>query len=481
MNLIHDPWIPVTRLDGQMLSVSLADCFSDAQSFRDLAVKPHERIALMRLLTCITQAALNGPADEAELQDCITKIQLQVAPYLHRWKDSFELYGDGDRFLQLAGVTGAIEDGTPITKLDLALATGNAPTLFDNAAGTIREHSSARVALNLLTFQAFSPCGRIGVANWAGSTTPGQGSSPHSPCTSSNMLHTIGCGQNLLQTIALNLITNQQICDTYPKGEGRPIWERPIASQNDTTAIENATLTYLGRLVPCTRAIRLHDNKTTMTLAHALDYPLYPSFREASATVVQPDSTKPAAIMFASASELWRKLPAVLVKRRATSDSLAGPLFLQNLVVNEVTLWMGAFLTDKGKPIDIVEASYSVPSNLIAGASRDAFAKAIAFAEQWEETLIAGVRKYTDSLKLANTPSDKAKHFYWTLIDQEIGKLMDIAHNPAQGANMGATPWGQSVQTAVFTTFSAICGNTTPRQLKAFALAHKSIQAQVIH
>ena len=62
MNLIIDPWIPAVRANGRRELFSLQDLFAQAQELHDLAVKPHERVALMRLLLCITQAALDGPA-----------------------------------------------------------------------------------------------------------------------------------------------------------------------------------------------------------------------------------------------------------------------------------------------------------------------------------------------------------------------------------------------------------------------------------
>ena len=62
MNLTIDPWIPALRTDGLRDLFSLHDLFTQARELRDLAVKPHERIALMRLLLCISQAALDGKA-----------------------------------------------------------------------------------------------------------------------------------------------------------------------------------------------------------------------------------------------------------------------------------------------------------------------------------------------------------------------------------------------------------------------------------
>ena len=68
MNLTTDPWIPIVWANGQPGTVSLGDAFARGEDIRDLAVRPHERIALMRLLICIAQAALDGPTDHDELE-----------------------------------------------------------------------------------------------------------------------------------------------------------------------------------------------------------------------------------------------------------------------------------------------------------------------------------------------------------------------------------------------------------------------------
>jgi CRISPR system Cascade subunit CasA len=82
MNLTIDPWIPAIRADGRRDLFSLQDLFAQAHELRDLAVKPHERIALMRLLLCIAQAALDGPEDENAWEQCHSLIQPRVRVYL---------------------------------------------------------------------------------------------------------------------------------------------------------------------------------------------------------------------------------------------------------------------------------------------------------------------------------------------------------------------------------------------------------------
>src|ERR1044072_9790735 len=129
MNLTTDPWIPVVWANDHPGAVSLCDAFAQGTDIRDLAVRPHERIAVMRLLICIAQAALDGPADHDEWKACRTKIVTAARDYLKRWQKAFELFGHGQRFLQMDGLKRVSpkddDEGNSVSKLDIALATGN--------------------------------------------------------------------------------------------------------------------------------------------------------------------------------------------------------------------------------------------------------------------------------------------------------------------------------------------------------------------
>ena len=104
MNLTTEPWIPIVWANGHPGTVSLCDAFARGEDIRDLAVRPHERIALMRLLICIAQAALDGPTDHDDWKVCRAKITPAARDYLKRWQKAFELFGDGQRFLQVEGL-----------------------------------------------------------------------------------------------------------------------------------------------------------------------------------------------------------------------------------------------------------------------------------------------------------------------------------------------------------------------------------------
>jgi len=472
MNLTIDPWIPVVRADGGRELLSLQDLFAQARELHDLAVKPHERIALTRLLLCITQVALDGPTDETEWQDCQPLIQPRVRDYLERWQAAFELFGEGPRFLQLPNLRPgkASDEGNSATKLDLMLSTGNNPTLFDNQAGEERSIRAARAAVNLLTFQNFSPCGRIGIALWNGKETSGKGASNHAPCTSSSMIHTFLLGSCLLETLHLNLLNKDMIEDAPNAGWGKPIWEFPV-NEPAAESLQNARMSYLGRFVPLSRAIRLNEDGISIILANGLDYPVFPAFREVSATIIK--RTDELALLSASSGRsLWRQLPAITIKLRAKADSTAGPLALNNLAgCNDAVLWVGALIAaGNGKIVDVVEATYSLPAGMFSEFGRAAYEKGVAYAEEREGILIQSVKTYASTLKVTSPAYARARQQFWTRVEQHLSALFDLARNGDLAADLPNCSWGKAVQVAAFDAYEQSCPRQTPRQIEAYVL-----------
>jgi CRISPR system Cascade subunit CasA len=472
MNLTRDPWVPVVTADGDLVIFSLQELFASAHEIRDVSVKPHEKVSLLRLLICITQAALDGPKDFDAWETCREDIPLAVKSYLEKWQAAFELFGDGQRFLQVPGLKGAKEkdDGIPATKFDLTLASGNNATFFDNAAGSPRIVGAGRLALSLLAFQCFSPGGRIGVAKWGGVDTPGKGSSNHAPCTPSSMLHTfLQCG-SLLGTIHLNLLNKEEGSDLGPKGWGKPVWEIPVNVANDKEAIANATGSYLGRLVPMSRLVRLDAEGRQMILANGLDYPLAPVFREPSATIVQRD--KEMSVLGVSLGRsIWRQLSAITVKRRSNNDAISGPLALRNLDGNQsCTLWIGALSTDKAKIEDAVEAVYDLPAGMFRDAGRKLYEEGVALASLWQDAVSKSVKAYAGTMKLEPVPYDRARYHFWTIIEQHVQTLLRLATKPQEAGDLQVSEWGQRARETAHAAFEFACPRQTPRQIQAYAI-----------
>lgn len=471
MNLTTDPWIPALKADGSRDFFSLNALFSQASEVRDLAVRPHERVALMRLLICITQAALDGPEDEDDWEDCQLSIQPRVKAYLEQWRTKFELFGKEERFLQVSDIEANSEklESNPMTKLDLSLATGNNPTLFDNASGEPRNVDPARVALSLLTFQCFSPGGRIGPAKWNGQPTPGNGSSNHAPCTPSCMIHGIPLGSTLLDTIHFNLLSKDLVADVYTNGWGKPVWEAMPHGNKDHANIKNATSTYLGRLAPISRVIQLHEGLRGMLLANGLEYSGFPAFREPTATVIQKNSEL-GLLPASTGRSLWRQLSAITIRRRASNDGVSGPLAIQHETgSNTLGLWVGALVTDKAKIKELVEAIYNVPPSMFGKSGRAAYEEGVSLAESSELTLKRAIKAYANELNLETPPTVRASQEFWTAVEQHVSALFDIAREIVHPDQIPSSPWGVAVVTAARDAYYRVCPHQTPRQMQAFS------------
>ena len=170
MNLTTDPWIPVLHSSGIHRPVSLREVFAQGHTIADLAVRPHERIALMRLLICIAQAALDGPEDLDAWEQAPALLPAAAERYLVAHAGGFNLFDSARPFLQIAGLK--TNKNIRASKLNFALATGDDSTLFDNAGGgENRAFTPPQLALMLLSFQCFSVGGTIGNGWWKGQLT----------------------------------------------------------------------------------------------------------------------------------------------------------------------------------------------------------------------------------------------------------------------------------------------------------------------
>jgi CRISPR system Cascade subunit CasA len=499
MNLTTDPWIPIVWANAQPGTVSLCETFARGEDIRDFAVRPHERIAVMRLLIGIAQAALDGPTDHDDWRTCRSKIAPAALDYLKRWQKVFELLGDGPRFLQVEGLKKPAakdddEEGNSVSKLDLALATGNNSTLFDNGGGSDREFSADRLALGALTFQCFSPGGRIGVAEWRTTPTPGKGSSDHAPCVAGSMLHAVVRGDNLLDTIHRNLMTKEQVARFFGQDIwGEPVWEQMPAKLSDKAAIQNATQTYLGRLVPLSRSIRLADDCRSLILANGLEYAPYPEWREPTATIItRPIKNQPTRdTMRASVEKApWRELHALTVMA-VDKNGNGGPAALQNVADGRAfDLWVGGLAANKAKLVDTTESVFHVPAAMLGEPSQRVYEAGVRWAEISAFRLGRAVctyhRELGDNLDRAEVRDrrrqiqNNATAQFWTDIEQAVPQLLDVATSPEQlGLNNEwyRTDWGKAVWHAVRAAYEHACPYDTPRQMRAYALGLNTLHS----
>lgn len=476
-NLITDPWIPVRWVDTARREplVGLRQLFTESDQIADLSVNPAERVSLMRLLVCITQTTLGAPPHPEAWRGFGDDLASAIPSYLDRPEihGRFELFGDGPRFLQTkVPVKG---EPVPASKLFPHLATGNNPTLLDHGGGTVRIVPPARLALGLLTFQCFYPL--------YGAGYKGKG-----PCVDSNMLHLLLRGDTLRETICANCLDAETIASQFPSGVGRPLWE---SDEKDADFERNATETYLGRLVPRHRNVRLEDDGTGFRLeSKSMIYPTFDAAIEPTATVVirkKGAETFRALLPTRLDRATWRDLHLVCALRVANGGQKgAAPLILQSHAAEiaesdhrSARIWTGALVTDlKAKIRDTLESSYTVPARLVDSfdAQRD-YETGVGFAEDMSKRIYGAVKTYASTLKNESPPVDAAQRHYWNALDRDATVLLDLIADPStmdgrefgRGPNEEADPWTRLVRRALRAAYDSVCLRQNPRQYEAYA------------
>jgi CRISPR system Cascade subunit CasA len=292
------------------------------------------------------------------------------------------------------------------------------------------------------------------------------------------MLHTYIRGRDLGATVHLNLLHRQQVQELMTWGF--PVWEQWPQSRLDKVRVKNATETYLGRLVPISRAIRLWPNSERMLNADAL---AYPQQREAASTEVIKTNVKGIERTIVSASlekATWRELSAITVKRTEGG----GPLSLQNLSDDRAfDIWAGGLVADRAKLVGSVESVFHVPAAMAEEAGQRMYEEGVRLASNalravigaisayWREYSRAGGKKPNrEGLKERLSSSKQiAATFFWTALEQGVPDLLSAVETHA--GSWQESTWGKLVDRTSREALEASCPSGTPRQIRAFSRA----------
>jgi len=510
MNLVTEKWIPVTTIDGKADFAGLMQIFTEGEKFADLAVRPHERVALMRLFICIAQASLDGPKDKNDWKIAPDKLPSAARVYLERWRPSFNLFDKEKPFLQIAGLNSA--ELTPISKLDLFLATGNNTTLFDHEAngGESRDISSQRIPLGMLAFQCFSPGGGLPVTSW-GKIKTGQVGNSDALCITGGMYHTFLRGCNVFETICINLLSKKTVELHYSlvnKDDywGKPVWESFPLSHDSDVEITNATKSYLGRLVPLSRWIKIEPDLSGVHCGKGFDYPImdrkikkpkknqsvlsvWPAEPTAS-IALNRDKTERIVLGARPDKAIWRELTALFIRR--TDNSVGGPLVFSNEMPKNFDIHVCALIRDQATIESMVESVYAISSQLFNEDGRSVYEDGVKQAEWRSRSLGYAIETYRrnvdrfwdqrveqagkDRNKLKAKLHSLAMRFYWTAIEKQRHLLMECVDAfGTDDLEPKRQAWGKVVNKAARDAYVAACGQETPRQIRAFALGWKKL------
>jgi CRISPR system Cascade subunit CasA len=464
-NLTDHPWIPVRWLipsPDLPAQVSLHDAFARALEIADLDCLPHERIALTRLLVCITHAALGAPEDaDTWLETNFGQdLQTSVPSYLNREEihPHFNLLGDGLRFLQNDAKFSPTDQGYPLSKISFHLSSGNNPKLLDHWGEERRPWTPPSAALALLCLQNFFVGGSMA------SKVKGNG-----PALKS--LQMLLLGKNLRETILRNCLDRECLGATGGK-LGTPPWE------------STPDINLLSRLAPTTCALWLTDDLSHILIDQGVQHPEYDAYRDPFATIEPIKDNKRRLLRAKPGQGIWRDLHLLTNLNKAQGQNAALNLqaFGERKELEESTrLWVGELIKAKDAKIeDATESTFTVPHKLFSEGGRNLYATGIVHADTISKKLYGAIKFYGTTLRQESPPIAEGQKHYWHALDQQHRHLIAMAGTPESyltqiGSESANDPWTAIVRDAARQAYDAVCPRTTPRQIQAYTAGIKPL------
>lgn len=290
------------------------------------------------------------------------------------------------------------------------------------------------------------------------------------------------------------MITKNDISRIPNSHWGVPIWDVGITSKEQCINA-NITTSYLGRLVPLSRLIFL-ESETTLTLANGLPYPKCPASREPSTTVIKKgtrQAEKQGYLSIQLDKHPWRDLNSIMT---LSQDALQGGAitlnhinFLNLTKLNQVDIWTGGLVADKGKIIDTAEWNFSLPVELVGGTMLFRYFKGVKLAYSGGDSLGGTVSKYLEISGNENFQTNeqgrfsktgrkawktregilsKARTHYWQVLDNSYQILIDTVCDETKSLD---EDWYKNIFRAMHSAFQYACPCDTPRQIQAYAQA----------
>lgn len=309
-NLIDQPWIPVAD-HGR---VSLRQLFTN-RAYRSLGGNPVQKIAILKLLLAIAQAAAT-PKNENEWKELgVEGLAKRCLAYLDQWHERFYLYGDKP-FLQMPAISAARVQ--PYGAVLPEVSTGNTTVL--SQVQVQRELDDGTKALLLLTLMGFALSGKktdnsvvltpgyTGKKNEKGKPSTGK---PGPSVAHMGLLHTFLTGASIQETLWLNIFTLKQIeqMNVYPAGVGTAPWEAMPEGEDCSTA-KHLRQSFMGRLLPMCRFCLLTEKGV-----HYSEGIAHPGYKEGvvdPSMAVNYSGKEPKALWVDPDKRPWRELTALL-------------------------------------------------------------------------------------------------------------------------------------------------------------------------
>ncbi len=479
-NLIDDPWIPVTGRPEQ----SLKGIFSDRSILR-LSGNPVDKIVMLRLLLSIVHASNRIPNLEAWNTLSIEEMARNVLRYLDTVHDRFFLFGDKP-FLQVPELAGK---GKPadVNALQVFVATGNKVVV---SHWNQSRQLSVPERIRLLLRSSCYACGgkRFDNGIVLSERYTGKQNEKGKPSTGaagtllgySGYLHSYLLGDTLLDTLRLNLLTEEEITQTgaFPDGVGVPFWEEMPHGEACPRA-RNYRRTCLGQLFPMDKFLLLQNDGIIMT--DGIDYPNHKNglFDPALTIVQEKKDTK--AVWASTSKRPWRELPALLSFLEVTGK-MYQPYFLSTGLrkagktpTEIVHIWAGGmqvssnsgeqYLTGQN---DYVESEFMIPAGAATESGFTIYKGMMEKLDACSKILYASVAGYFKKVNDLGGPefASRASAVFWERMEPSAQQIINTAFCGSTEEQREAEykKWA-AVAREVYNQF---CPRETARQLTAW-------------
>lgn len=478
-NLIDEPWIPIADVGR----VSLGQLFRNPD-YRALGGNPVQKIALMKLLLAIAQAAAT-PDDETGWQ-ALSEADLagSCLAYLAQWHHRFYLYGD-EPFLQMPAIARAEVKsyGTVLAEI----ATGNTTVLSQGQQE--RALDDADKALLLLVQMGFALSGKktdnsvvlspgyTGKQNDKGKPASGK----TGPSMSfMGLLHNFVLGETLWQTLKLNLLTHQDIEQSalYPAGLGDAPWQiMPKGEYCDSARRHQQSL--MGRLLPVSRFCLLAENG--LHYSEGIAHPDYKAGGIDPTIAINRKGKDPKVLWVNPGKRPWRELTSLLgflgekqgefdcLQLRCATDRACaqGGMF---------AIWSGGLRvsSNAGEQYvsgddDYVESTAWLHADDLGGIwYANLTAEMTALDALARQLYACTLGYYKAQLVDGKSLTEQATALFWQLCERDAQTLFDSC-NRGETNRLARHTLRRTFAANLHTAFDRLCPNQTVRQLDAWA------------
>ncbi len=458
-NLVDEPWIPIVGFP----LVSLRQLFTETGL--ELAGNPIEKIALLKLLLAIAQAAYTPKDDDDWRRLGMGGMAKRCLAYLDQWHHRFYLYGP-EPFLQMPAIK-----NTNKTSLGVVIPQNgpdNNSVLYHSQIQ--RDISDAEKAVLIVTLMGF------GLAT--GAKKGKKAAKPGTWLGEYGYLHNFLFGEDALSTIWFNMLTHEGI--QCRDGVGVPPWE-DMPMDRESTVARTLKESLIGKFVPLSRFCLLHD-----TDFYYLDGISHPTHKEGGRdpSLVLNFSKNPGALWVDPSKRPWRLLTSILgFFSHSGTDSWECIHLRQGLsrakeFSDKISIWSGGLKVSKYGFGDhkvtgadnFVESKVDLQSEWLGEPWFIRLETQMERLEELSKELASSVCGYFKENKsenrLAKGQTRKALTLYWQFCEKEFSLLLEACNEI--GSQARDQIWKRYIEHAR-SAFDCVCPRSTPRQLDAWS------------